>query len=120
MAVSRRSLWGLVGLVLAVTLASQWWAHVSERRTGERLAALARPGDIQMLSSQTCPYCTVARRWMTERAVPFEECFIEQDAACQARFSALLARGTPMMVVRGQAQLGFDPGRVLARLEPPG
>ena len=81
------------------------------------MVALARPGDIQMLSSTTCVFCAAARRWMTDQRVPFAECFIERDTDCAARYRALGGRGTPTMLVRGQMQLGFSPQQVLDALQ---
>ena len=115
-----RSLALLVGLVLATSVAMQWWGHASERAQGERLAALARPGDIRMLSSETCVYCAAARHWMTEHRVRFDECFIERDAQCKALYDATQARGTPTLLVRGRLQIGFDAARLLATLEARG
>ena len=106
----------LAGLVLVVALASgasQWWRSHLAGSIGEQLVAQARPGDIQMLSSTTCVFCTAARRWLTDQRVPFTECFIERDADCAARYQALGARGTPTLLVRGQVQLGFSPQQVL-------
>jgi glutaredoxin len=120
MAPGQRSLAVLLVLVLGTSVATQWWSLSSASRQGERLAALAGPGDIRMLSSETCVYCTVARRWLTEHRVEFVECFIERDAQCRALYDATQARGTPTLIVRGQSQLGFDAARVLAALEAPG
>ena len=107
-------------VILAVwggTQALQAW---SRNRLGADAAEHAKPGDIQMLSSLTCPYCAAARAWFTEYRVPFDECFIERDAACQAKFNALLSPGTPMLLVRGQRQVGFDAQRVVKALQPAG
>jgi glutaredoxin len=113
---SRRSIFGLVVMVLAVSATTQWWASHSQARLGEQMSALAKPGDIQMLSSTTCAFCTVARQWMQLHEVPFKECFIETDAACAARFEALRVPGTPVLLVRGQPQTGFNAQRVLDAL----
>lgn len=107
-------------LVLGVSAGMQWWGHAGEQGRGERLAAVARAGDIRMLSSETCVFCTAARRWMAEYRVPFDECFVERDAQCRAAYDATLARGTPTLIVRGQVLLGFDAGKVLAVLEARG
>ena len=117
MSTSRRSIFGLLLLVAAVSAATQWWAGHSQARLGEKMSALAQPGDIQMLSSTTCAFCTVARRWMQKHEVTFSECFIEKDAACAARFEAVRGPGTPMLLVRGQTQTGFDAQRVLDALQ---
>jgi glutaredoxin len=112
-----RALFGLVVVVLVVAGASQWWAGRTDQRMGAAVAALARPGDIHMLSSASCPYCARARIWMTAHKVPFSECFIERDAACRATFDRVGADGTPTMLVRNRTQRGFDPQRVLKALE---
>jgi glutaredoxin len=117
MGTSRRSIIGLVLLVAAVSVVTQWWAGHSQARQGEKMSALAKPGDIQMLSSTTCGFCTVARQWLQQHEVAFSECFIEKDAACAARFEAVRAPGTPMVLVRGQVQTGFDAQRVLDALQ---
>jgi glutaredoxin len=87
-------------------------------RTGQAdaLREVARPGDIRMLSSVSCIFCTKARQYMTEHRIPFEECLIERDAVCLADYKRLGASGTPTLLVRGQRQLGFDPLRVTAAL----
>ena len=110
----------LAGLALVVALAgggSQWWRRHLAGSIGEQLVAQARPGDIQMLSSTSCVFCTAARRWLTDQQVPFTECFIERDPECAARYQALGARGTPTLLVRGQMQLGFSPQQVLDDLQ---
>ncbi|HSM22319.1 MAG TPA: glutaredoxin domain-containing protein [Rubrivivax sp.] len=120
MKTSKRSLIGLVALVLAVSAASQWWSGRHEQRLGEQVAALAQPGDIRMLSSETCAFCTVARGWFTEHRVPFSECMIERDAQCRADFDATRSPGTPVILVRGVPQVGFSPERVRVALQPRG
>ena len=113
---SRGSILGLLALLLGVGAATQWWAGHSQARLGQDMAALAGQGDIQMLSSKTCPYCSIARQWMRKHGVKFSECFIETDAACAAKFEATRSPGTPVLLVRGRSQLGFDAPRVLETL----
>jgi len=116
MTTSRRSLLGLVLLVLAVSGGSQWVYGRHEAKLGEALAAKAMPGDIRLLSSETCGYCSIASAWLKQHRVPYEECVVEHDATCAATFQALQAPGTPVILVRGQPQLGFDPARILNAL----
>jgi glutaredoxin len=114
---SRRSIFVLVLMLLAISAASQWWSRRHQAGLGAQMAALARPGDIRMLSSHTCAICVTARQWLKRHGVPFSECFIETDRACAAQFEAARAPGTPVLLVRGQALLGFDPLRVLGTLD---
>jgi hypothetical protein len=107
--VSRRSLLGLAAAVLAVGAAGPWWAGRHREEPGVQVAALARPGDIRMLGSETCAVCAVARAWFIANKIPYSECLIERDPACRASFDAGGYAGTPVILVRGKPQLGFSP-----------
>jgi glutaredoxin len=106
----------LVVVGLAALGSWAWRSHVSAR-DGELLAQRVKPGDIRMISSETCGWCTVARRWMQDEGVPFSECFVERDAQCLADYEALGAAGTPTLVVKGQRVVGFDRVRLLEILQ---
>jgi hypothetical protein len=113
-----RSPWLALGLiVLAAWGAQQWWRSAHQQQLGQQVAALVRAGDIRMLSSESCGICTVARGWFAQNGVVFSECFIERDTACRNEFEALRAAGTPVLLVRGQPQLGFNPQRLLKALQ---
>ena len=111
-----RSLLTVIALVLGVGSAVQGLQAWSRDRLGSRVASSARPGDIHMVSSVICPYCADARAWFTDHGVAFTECFIERDEACASQYRALMAPGTPVMVVRGRRLVGFDAGAVAAAL----
>jgi glutaredoxin len=113
-----RSLLLLAALVLATLGALRAIDSWSGERIGSAVAASARAGDIRMLSSVTCVYCAQARAWFGEHGVPFSECFIESDAACAAGYHALMAPGTPILLVRGNVQRGFSPQAIAAALGP--
>jgi len=117
MTASRRRGW-LVPLLLAVVVfaAFKWWTGRTQRAIGDELAAAARAGDIVMLSSEQCVYCTIARRWFEKHQVSFSECFIERDTACADVYQAQGAPGTPTLLVRGERQVGFSAERVAGAL----
>jgi len=117
MTVSRRSLFVLIVLVLGISAAMQAWHGWRQQQLGTELAERARPGDIRLLVSDTCSACHHARQWLQAHRVPFSECSIERDAACLQTFREAFAPGTPLVMVRGESQLGFDPERVLAALQ---
>ncbi len=111
-----RSLLSLAALVLVVGGLSSWWTARSEAELGAQAAALAKPGDIRMLSSETCSICAAARAWFVANRIAYSECTIERDAACRAAYEAHGSPGTPLMLVRGQADAGFSPTRMRDRL----
>ncbi|AKJ30528.1 glutaredoxin family protein [Caldimonas brevitalea] len=102
-----------LGLFAALVLAAVGLAqHWQERATVQVLTQQARPGDIVMYTTTECPYCAQARRWMTQRDVPYTECNISVSPACQQAYEQLRAVGVPTLVVKGQRQTGFDAERV--------
>jgi len=103
-----RSVLVLAALVLGVGAAMQGLEAWSRARLGAQVAASAKPGDIFMIASVTCTYCAAARAWFNANGVPFSECFIERDERCAAQYNALMAPGTPVMVVRGKRLVGFS------------
>ena len=118
---SRRS--PLIGLVLVVLVsggASQLWRAWNDGRNestlGPEMAQRAVAGDIRMIASETCVYCKAAKLWFQRQNVPVTECLIERDPVCAADYRAAGAPGTPLLIVRGEQQLGFSPERVLQRL----
>ena len=106
----------LVLLVIAALAGTQLFYAWDAHRAGAELASLAKPGDITMVSSVTCPYCKQAREWFSARKIPFNECFVERDADCAQLYNALQAPGTPVLIVRNQRQVGFEPQRVAEAL----
>ena len=108
MIATKRSLLGLVAFVVIGAAAMQGFAWWSRERLGARVAAAAKPGDIHMIASVTCVYCAAARAWFIEHRVPFTECLIERDGVCADKYNALMAPGTPVMLVRGKRLIGFS------------
>ena len=115
-----RAMLGLAALVLVALFAVKALQWESDARLGATLAASARPGDVRMISSVTCVYCAAARAWLAARRVPFSECLIERDADCAAQYRALQSPGTPVLLVRGQRQVGFDARAVASALSAAG
>ena len=104
-------------IVLAVYLGMQWWQGRHGDETGRQLAALARPGDIVMYSTDTCVYCHRAMDQLEAWGVPYTECDIDRDRECAQTYQAAGSPGTPLMNVRGQWQLGFSAQGVLNTLQ---
>jgi len=116
----RSSILVLIVIVLCAAGAMQALGGWSKARLGAVVAAEAKPGDIQMIASVTCLYCAQAREWFNANKVPFSECEIERDARCAAAYNALMAPGTPVLVVRGKRLVGFSAQTVADALQAGG
>ena len=110
---------GLLAVVLLVGGAQALWQRHAGRDVAMQVADAARPGDIEMYSSISCPICARARAWFEKHRVPYTECLVERDDACAARFRALASPGTPTLRVRGQRLIGFDPQAIAEALATP-
>lgn len=111
-----KDLWVLLVLLIGFIGLSQWAGGRQADAHAEQMRALARPGDILMISSETCVFCKRAHAWLTEQQVPFRECLVERDAACLAEYQARGGRGTPTFVVREHTVTGFDRVRIVELL----
>lgn len=104
-------------VVMALTLAAGQWLRGSRPAgsdaQGEQLRAVIKPGELQMISSTSCAYCSKARLWLTEQKVPFDECFVETDSACRQRWLATGAQATPTFVLGRGVVLGLDVPRLV-------
>jgi glutaredoxin len=112
-----RSILTLAALVIAVGLASQGLQTLANSRLAASVRSIAHQDDIYMISSTTCPYCSQARVWFSENKIPFSECFIERDEACASQYQALMAPGTPTLIVRGKKLVGFNPRAIQAAFD---
>ncbi len=116
-----RAEWAIAVLAMALAFGLGGWLKQGQApgtaEQAAQLRAALQPGQLQMISSVSCGYCTNARAWLTEAQVPFQECFVENDAGCRQRFAKTGARATPTFVLHGQAVLGLDPARLLSIAE---
>jgi glutaredoxin len=103
---------GVMAVLIVGGAAAVFGWLTAQERLGADVARLAQPGDIRMIASQDCAVCHIAEQWFQEHGVPFSACLIERDAQCRADFDALRAQGTPVLLVRGQPVMGFEPHRV--------
>jgi len=69
---------------------------------------LAQP-KITVYSTPTCPYCVMAKRYLSERGVKYEDVNVAAD---QARAMEMLTKtgqmGVPVLDIGGQVIVGFD------------
>lgn len=111
-----RSFASLALVVVATAMVGEVARARMQQQRADALRAVLQPGDLQMLSSTTCIFCTRAREWLTRHDLPFQECFVDLDAGCAEQYDRLGRPGTPTVLVRGQPQRGFDAERIAAAL----
>lgn len=70
--------------------------------------AIAQP-KITVYSTPTCPYCTMAKRYLSEKGVKYEDVDVAAD---QSRALEMLTKtgqmGVPVLDIGGEVIVGFD------------
>ena len=112
-----RSLLVLAALIIGAGLAAEGLQTLANNRLAASVRSRALENDIYMVSSVTCPYCAQARAWFAANKIPFRECYIERDERCALQYQALMAPGTPVLLVRGRKLVGFDPRAIDTALD---
>ncbi len=64
---------------------------------------------VTLYSAPTCPYCSVARRYLVESGVEFTEIDISLDRAARREMVLMTAqRGVPVLLVDGKTLVGWN------------
>jgi len=68
---------------------------------------------VTVYSTPTCPYCVMAKDYLTEKNIPFEDIDVSANPA-KAREMILKSgqRGVPVIDIDGNIVVGFDRRRI--------
>lgn len=65
--------------------------------------------DVKIYSTPTCPYCQMAKEYLSSKRVPYEEFDVSVDQTALARMIKLTGQmGVPVIIIDGKPVLGFD------------
>lgn len=71
---------------------------------------------VQVYTSNTCPYCTMAKDYLSEKGVEFEEKNVQVDAEARDELISKGYTGVPVLVIGEEEIVGFDQARIDAAL----
>ena len=71
---------------------------------------------VVVYTSNTCPYCTMAKDYLKEKGVEYEEKNVQNDAAARDELISMGYTGVPVLVIGEEEIVGFDPGKIDAAL----
>lgn len=113
---------GWVMAALALGFSAVLYLNRSTRAAPVYCPETRVPADstVVMLSASWCGYCAAARNLFVKEGIAYCEYDIEQSATGAARHRALGVRGVPVILIRGDMLLGFEPARVLASVRAHG
>ena len=73
---------------------------------------------IVIFTTPTCPHCSTAKAYLSEKGISFSEYNVSADAVALWRLVWLTGRASvPAVLVRGEMMVGFDPEELEYMLE---
>lgn len=68
---------------------------------------------VKVYSTPTCPYCTMAKGYLSENSIPFEDIDVSvSQSAAQEMIKKSGQMGVPVLDIDGQIIVGFDRARI--------
>ena len=67
---------------------------------------------VTVYTSNTCPYCTMAKDYLKYREVAFEEKNVQTDKEARQELMAMGYTGVPVICVDDEQIVGFDKARL--------
>ncbi len=67
---------------------------------------------VVVYTSSTCPYCTMAKEYLNDKNVEFEERNVQTDSKARAELMAKGYTGVPVIDIDGEEIVGFDKARI--------
>lgn len=67
---------------------------------------------VSVYTSNTCPYCTMAKDYLKEKNIDFEEKNIQEDKAARDELMKMGHLGVPVIVIGEEEIVGFDQKKI--------
>lgn len=67
---------------------------------------------VTVYTSNTCPYCTMAKDYLKDREVAFEEKNVQTDKEARQELMTMGYTGVPVICVDDEQIVGFDKARL--------
>ena len=68
--------------------------------------------NVTIYTSNTCRYCTLAKEYLNEKGVSYEEKNIQTDPSARKELMQKGHMGVPVIIVNGEEIAGFDKARL--------
>jgi len=73
---------------------------------------------VKVYSTPTCPYCTMAKKYLDSKNVQFEDVDVSKDTnAASEMVTKSGQRGVPVLDIDGSIIVGFDKDRIDSLLQ---
>jgi glutaredoxin len=105
----RIAIWGGVLLLMLYTTETHVWRYLKQRFFEDTPVVDASTSKkLVLYSADWCHSCQIAKRYMKEQRIPFEERDIEKNATYLREWGDYHVSGVPLLVYGQQTMQGFD------------
>lgn len=73
--------------------------------------------DVKVYTSNTCPYCTLAKSYLDEKGVEYTERNVQTDKEARKELMSMGHMGVPVIIINGEEIVGFDKDKMDALLD---
>ncbi|ERT64122.1 MULTISPECIES: glutaredoxin family protein [Peptoniphilus] len=67
---------------------------------------------IKVYTSSTCPYCVMAKEYLAEKGLEYEEKNVQTDKAARQELMKMGYTGVPVVVIGDEEIVGFDRAKI--------
>ncbi|MEW8974527.1 MAG: glutaredoxin family protein [Tissierellaceae bacterium] len=68
--------------------------------------------NVLVYSSNTCPYCTLAKNYLEEKGISYTEKNVQTDKDARKELMDMGHMGVPVLVIDGEEIVGFDKDKI--------
>jgi glutaredoxin-like YruB-family protein len=68
--------------------------------------------NVVVYTSNTCPYCTLAKNYLEDKKVAYTEKNVQTDRAARQELMSMGHMGVPVIVIDGEEIVGFDKEKI--------
>jgi len=73
--------------------------------------------EVKVYSTPTCPYCKMAKKFLEDNGIKYQDLNVAQDRAARAEMINKSGQmGVPVIDIDGELILGFDQARLKEKL----
>ncbi|MBC8588560.1 glutaredoxin family protein [Paratissierella segnis] len=73
--------------------------------------------EITIYTSNTCPYCTLAKNYLNEKGLSYNEKNVQTDKDARKELMAMGHMGVPVLIINGEEIVGFDQEKIDSLLD---
>lgn len=68
--------------------------------------------DVVIYTSNTCPYCTLAKNYLEEKGIDYTEKNVQTNSDARSELMNMGHMGVPVVVIDGEEIVGFDKSKI--------